>query len=223
MHVGYTHKNMSKNIAILLIVWNVALSAVLAWSLTRPTTAEAHEAADAPAREARTTMPRDTTAMLDARIAYFFMDTVQEGFTMVKEQSDRFRKEGRRLETNLQNEMTRAQKRYEELMRKDHTYSTKAEIQQDEAELQGLMGRIQQLQSSSEQQLARMEVEMLSEISDEIMVFLDEYNSERGFDFIFSVQNGGQIWVGNPDLDITQEVVDGLNARHKAAKAAAKK
>ncbi len=209
---------MSKNTSLLLIVWNLVLSALLAWALLRGDTPPADLVEAVPEREARPVVPRDTNAIKDARIAYFFMDTVQSNYSLVQEQGDRFRKEGRRLEGNLKSEMDKAQKRYEELMRKDHTYSTQTEILQDEAELQGLMGKIQQMQSSGEQQLARMEVEMLSQISDEIMGFLEEYNSERGFDYIFSVQNGGQVWVGNPDLDITEEVVAGLNARHKAGK-----
>jgi hypothetical protein len=32
------------------------------------------------------------------------------------------------------------------------------------------------------------------------------------------VQNGGQIWVGNKDLDVTQDVIEGLNRKHRARK-----
>lgn len=214
---------MTKNALLLLVIWNIALTALVGWSLTGRSSEAATQADAAPVREARPVVLRDTAALAEARIAYFFMDTVQANYTLVQEQGEKFRKEGRRLESNLQGEMAKAQRRYEELMRKDHTYSTKAEIQADEEELQGLMGRLQQMQSTSEQQLARMEMEMLNQISDEIMGFLNAYNEERGFDYIFSVQNGGQIWVGNPDLDVTQEVIDGLNARHKAAKGGAAK
>jgi Skp family chaperone for outer membrane proteins len=68
-----------------------------------------------------------------------------------------------------------------------------------------------------------MEVEMLSGISSEIMDFLKEYNTGAGFDYIFSVQSGGQIWVGNTDLNITDAVVAGLNQRHRASKNTPKK
>jgi outer membrane protein len=104
-------------------------------------------------------------------------------------------------------------------MAKDHTYSTKAELQADEAELQGLMGKIQEMQANSEQRLANLEVEMLSKISEDIMEFLKEFNKTAGYDYIFSVQSGGQIWVGNPDLDISNAVISGLNQRHRTSKA----
>lgn len=216
---------MSKNTSLLLIVWNVVLTALLGWVLLRKpavTTDNAALANDEAADQDPIFSPPDTIARPDARIAYFLMDSVQEGFTMVKEQSDKLKGEGRRLESQLQNEMAKAQNRYQELMAKDHTYSTKADIQKDEQELQGLAAKIQELQARSEQQLARMEVEILSRIAGEIEDFLTDYNATAKYDYIFSVQNGGQIWTGNPGLDITADVVGGLNARHKNAKTSGK-
>lgn len=208
---------MTKNTALLLILWNVLLSAILAWNLMRtPASNSVEPVSEELGQLAVEPVQRDTAALKDARIAYFFMDSVRQRFELVKDQGERYRTEGRKLESELQNEMAKAQKRYEQLMAKDHTYSTKTEIQADEAELQGLMGRIQGLQSSSEERLARLEVEMLTKISAEIMEFLAEYNKQAGLDFIFSVQSGGQIWVGNPGLDISADVIDGLNQRYRA-------
>lgn len=215
---------MNKNLSLLLIVWNVVLSAVLGWSLLRGPQADA--SAEISAEEDVPTpvmVERDSSALKDARIAYFFMDSVQQRFEMVKEQGDRYRTEGRKLEGDLQNEMAKAQKRYQELMAKDQSYSTKTQILEDEQELQGLVGKIQELQARSEERLARMEMEMLSSISGEIMDYLAEYNETAGFDYILSVQNGGQIWVGNKDLDVTQDVIEGLNRKHRARKTTPKK
>jgi outer membrane protein len=210
---------MNKNLSLLLILWNVVLSAVLGWSLLRsPQAGEIVEASTEETEFTPIVVDRDSTALKDARIAYFFMDSVQQRFELVKEQGDRYRTEGRKLESDLQNEMGKAQKRYQELMAKDQTYSTKTQILQDEQELQGLVGKIQELQARSEERLARLEVEMLSSISGEIMDFLAEYNATAGFDYILSVQNGGQIWVGNKDLDVTQDVIEGLNRKHRARK-----
>lgn len=210
---------MSKNTTLLLVIWNVLLSALVAWGLVRKAP-EAVSAGSTVEADDGTETPyvRDTTTIPEGRIAYFYMDSVQQRFELVKEQGDRFRAEGLKLESNLQNEMNKAQKRYQQLMAKDQTYSTKAELQADEQELQGLMGKIQEMQANSEQRLANLEVEMLSKISDEIMEFLKEYNETAGFDYIFSVQNGGQIWVGNPGLNISDAVISGLNQRHRESK-----
>ncbi len=207
---------MSSRTSIILIIWNVLLTALLAWSLLRKP--DASVAVADGSTEVDPAIVPDSASRSDARIAYFLMDSIQSGYALVKEQSDRYRSEGRRLEQNLQREMDRAQARYQELMSKDHTYSTQAEVQKDEQELQGLMGKIQELQARSQQQLANMEVEMLSGIGQQIEVFLEEYNRTAGHDFIFSVQDGGQIWVGKTAHDITVPLLQGLNARHAQGK-----
>ena len=212
---------MSKNTSLLLLVWNVLLTLGLGWSLMRiPTPPVTTTVVDGPG-DTELPVPmltRDSVALSDARIAYFHMDSVQTRFELIKEKDARFKKEGQRLENNLQNEMTKAQARYEELMKKDQSYSTQPEVRQDEAELQGLMGKIQQMQQRSEQQLMVLEAEMLNEITAELKGFLEEYNKQAGFDYIFSIQNGGQIWVGNKGLNVTDDMVQGLNARHRARK-----
>lgn len=204
---------------MLLLLWNGALTAALIWMMVRPSSPPTAP----PDKEEGngTVVPlvvRDTGALSDARIAHFLMDSVQRRFEMVKEHGDRFRSEGQRLEGDLQRELKRAEARYQELMRKDHTYSTQAEVKADEAELQGLMRKIQEMQERSEERMARMEADMLEEISQEIVGFLKDYNAQAGYDYIFSVQGGGQIWVGNPALDITEDVVKGLNERYRAGK-----
>jgi Skp family chaperone for outer membrane proteins len=210
---------MSKNTSLLLILWNAVLTALLGWTLLRkPTVADVHAdaALETFAHERPMYFEPDTAPRPGARIAYFLMDSVRQGFVMVKEQSERLKGEGRRLESQLQSEMAKAQARYQELMTKDHTYSTQAEREKDEQELQGLAAKLQALQASSEERLARMEVEILGRIAGEIEDFLTDYNDTAKYDYIFSVQDGGQIWTGNPALDITADVVGGLNARHKA-------
>jgi len=214
---------MSKNTSILLVVWNVVLSALIAWGfLSKP---DAPAAADAmagdPAAEQMLPAPiepHDPEALKEARIAFFYMDSVQKKYELIAEKDRRFRSEGQRLESSLKNEMAKGQARYDELMKKDHTYSTQADVAKDEQELQGLMARIQGQQAQSEEQLARMEAAMLTEITAELKSYLETYNSSAGYDYIFSVQNGGQVWVGNKGLDISNDLVNGLNAKYRASK-----
>ncbi len=215
---------MSKNTTLLVIIWNVLLTAAVAWGLMRaPKTSTSLVEGDANPADAEQMIPdnsepRDPAVLKEAHIAFFYMDSVQKKYELIADKDKRFRSEGQRLESSLQNEMAKAQARYEELMKKDHTYSTQAEVAKDEQELQGLMQRIQGQQARSEEQLAKMEAEMLTEITTELKSHLEIYNKEAGFDYIFSVQNGGQVWVGNKDLDITAELLKGLNAKYRSKK-----
>lgn len=216
---------MSKrSLLLLLVFWNILLTGAIIWSLTRARVPErilkekltgiqgSDEAVPLPALS-------DSTPVPEARIAYFMMDSVQANFELVSESAARVRSEGQRMEGNLQREMQKAQARYNELMGKDHTYSTQAELKADQAEVEQLGQKIQQMQASSQDQLDELQTKMLMDITGQIQQFLENYNKTAGFDYIFSIQDAGQIWVGNKGLDITPAVVSGLNARHRARKA----
>jgi outer membrane protein len=208
----------------LLVVWNVVLSLALGWLLFQKNASpasvgDASVAADTSAIAAAPAVG-DSNALKDAHIAFFFMDSIQSQFELVQESASRVENEGRRLENSLKGEMQRAKARYTELMGKDHTYSTQAELQADEQELRGLEQRIQQSQADGQEQIDRLQMKMLQEITGEIRDYLEEYNRTAGFDYVFSIQDAGQVWVGNKGLDITAEVVNGLNAKHRLKKAA---
>lgn len=216
---------MNKSIGTLIIVWNIVLTALLGWSLMRSPSSSTGNSV-APAGDSTLVMAppalRDTAALKEARIAFFNMDSLEANYELVKERESSFNSEGRRLEGALTEKMTRAQGRYQELMAKDHTYSTKAQLEADEAELKTLSDEIQQMRADSQERLDKMQRAMLMEITDEIQAYLKEFNASAGFDYILSIQDGGQIWVGNEGLSVTQQLVDGLNARHRARKAARK-
>ncbi len=216
---------MSKrSLLFLLVFWNILLTAAIVWSLVRARVpqhllekqlTELNGAKEVQQRP----MVRDTGSIGGARIAYFLMDSVEANYALVKESSDRVRSEGKRMEDNLQREMQKAQDRYQQLTSKDHTYSTQAELQQDQAELEQLGQKIQEMRTSAQDQLDKMQTDMLRDITKKIRDFLEAYNNTAGYDYIFSIQDAGQIWVGNNGMDITQDVVAGLNQQHQAVKA----
>jgi Skp family chaperone for outer membrane proteins len=219
---------MSNKNVLLLVLWNLLLTGVLGWSLMRKpaavnTVAPALETASSNADTlvVNNLPPKDTAALKNAPIAFFHMDSIQAQYDLVKESANRVRSEGQRLEGNLAREMEKAENRAKELATKDHTYSTQAEQQADEREFQGLQERIQELRAKSQEQIDEMQMRALQQITQELQSFLEEYNRTAHFDYIIAVQEGGQVWVGNKGLDITSDVVAGLNARHRAKKAAA--
>lgn len=85
--------------------------------------------------------------------------------------------------------------------------------------------KIQQTASNYESLYAKREAEAMEKISnnnkvlhDSIMNFIILYNKEKKYDAILYGETSLYM---NPALDVTQEVIDGLNARYKAPVAAA--
>lgn len=209
---------------LLLVFWNILLTGAIIWSLTRARVPERIlkeklTGLQEPQADTAAAMALDSLAMPEARIAFFMMDSVQNNFELVRESAERVRSEGQRMEGNLQREMQKAQARYQELMSKDHTYSTQAELKADQEEVEKLGERIQELQLNSQNQLDELQTRMLIDITGQIQQFLETFNETAGYDYIFSIQDAGQIWVGNKQLDITSAVVSGLNAQHRTRKA----
>jgi outer membrane protein len=206
---------MSRNFLYALFGWNIIITIALAWLFwSKGEQSRDRTAAEPTGGPARVVDSSTDTAHGDLRLAYFRMDSVIAGYNMVKEKSEKFKQEGQRLETKLGAEARRAQARYDELMGKDRTYTTQAENEADQAEIERLAANIQGMQAQSQENLARLEATMLQEIQTELMGYLEEYNKGRGFTYILSIQNGGQIMVGQGATDITTNVVDGLNGQY---------
>lgn len=157
---------------------------------------------------------------VNAKIAYFEMDSIVKGYALMKDKTELLRQEEQRLTRKMEREQKAAQARYNELVNKDRTYSTQAEMQADEAELQELMIKLQQLEESSMNDLMALQQDIMVEVIKNLQDHLTEYNKSQGFDYIISVQQEGQIWTGNPSLDITQDVLSGLNSKYLMRKEA---
>jgi outer membrane protein len=75
-----------------------------------------------------------------------------------------------------------------------------------------------QLQNQYAQELAEEEVVTNRKVLNDIMEYLRTYNSDKGYQFIFSNTFGGALLYAHPTLDITQDVLKGINARYAQGK-----
>ncbi len=66
---------------------------------------------------------------------------------------------------------------------------------------------IDNLQRTTEQELAQQQLQL----NDSVENFIKQYNKTKGYDAILFKAAGVYF---NPDLDITKEIIDGLNARY---------
>ncbi len=77
------------------------------------------------------------------------------------------------------------------------------------------------LQEKEQMRLLTKEAEGTKLVQKNMKAFIEKYNQEYGFSFVlaFSDQAGGVLY-GHPALDITKDVVDGLNEIYAAEQAA---
>ena len=94
-------------------------------------------------------------------------------------------------------------------------YLTRESYEQDQNSLNSMQAEAQKqaatLQSNFEQQALQAQ----KNVNDSINAFIAEYNKSRGYDAIFF--KAATLYI-NPALDVTDEVVEGLNARYNKLK-----
>lgn len=159
--------------------------------------------------------PADTANLPNYR--YVDQDTLLAHYNLAKDYSEQM------LQLQNQYENT-ARQRQGAIQSLASQYQQKAQnngyLSQDayEADMKNLQSR----QSAAENELGKLQVSMQNQmanaqkiINDSIESYIAEYNKARGYDAIF--MKAATIYI-NPDLDITQEVVDGLNARYNKVK-----
>lgn len=131
------------------------------------------------------------------------------------------------LAVDYQEEMLRQQNSYDNTARQRQSaiQSLMAKYQQqmqngqmDEASYNKAMQDIQSRQQAAEKELGQMQMNMQNQmleaqkvVNDSIMNYIKEYNLSYGYDAI--LMKAATLYI-NPDLDITAEVLEGLNARY---------
>ena len=98
-----------------------------------------------------------------------------------------------------------------------------AEIQS--RKLQEQQNSFQQYAAQKQQEIAEEQQVMMNQIADAIKTFVDEFNAEKGYAMILTTQGGilpAPVVTADPSLDITDKLLEGLNAAYVKSKAANK-
>lgn len=169
----------------------------------------------------------DTTAIAmaapkvkkESRNYYVNMDTLNEKYKLLQDVARELRAKKNALETSYQANM---QKYQEDMMvyqqRLQENKITAEEAQRTEDNLRKLGEKIQGAERNMEILMDELDKKNL-EAKKELDAFLEEYKKGKGIDYIFGYSSMIQTIVyGNDSLDITDEVLKGLNERYEEKK-----
>jgi outer membrane protein len=95
------------------------------------------------------------------------------------------------------------------------TRATAAEMEQ---QLTTEQQKLLQLRDQYSMQLQEEEQVMNRQILNSITEYLTEYNKVKGYNYILGNSFGGNVLYADKTLDITQDVLKGLNAKYRAEK-----
>ena len=104
---------------------------------------------------------------------------------------------------------------YEDFERKykNNVYSTPERAQQEYNRIVKMEQEIAQFEQSMATEFEKEGTAKNKALRDSINAFIKEYNADKGYDYILT-KAGDNFLYANEALDITKEVVDGLNSRY---------
>ena len=156
-------------------------------------------------------------------IVWFNMDRVLAEYDMANDLRSVFETKANSINQEVQRRVNKFQKdanAFQDKINKGLMTSSTAEVQS--ANLQKRQNEFQQYAAQKQQEIAEEQQVMMNQLADAIDSFLKKYNEEKRFAMILATQ--GQILstpvaVADSTLDVTDEILAGLNAEYIKTKA----
>jgi outer membrane protein len=110
-------------------------------------------------------------------------------------------------------------KTFQDKLNKGLMTQSVAEVQY--RKLQEQQNNFQQYAAQKQQEIAEEQQVMMNQIADAIKTFIDEYNAQKGYAMILTTQGDilpAPVVTADPALDITDDLLEGLNAAYVKSK-----
>ncbi|MFZ6052787.1 OmpH/Skp family outer membrane protein [Halocola ammonii] len=185
---------------------------------TKPEVEKTAEQEDQPEEVLKDTLDIASIYQKDLVIAYVNSDSIDANYKYLKEKEDELIQRTRQSDARVKREMNKAQNRYNELMQKAQSggFTSEQEYIDAEAEVAELQQQIERLRTEEANSLSQVQRELQMQFSEKVNDFLDRYSDDRDIDIILSYMPGGQLLWASDSLEITEEVLEGLNREYEA-------
>ncbi|WDF56783.1 OmpH family outer membrane protein [Mucilaginibacter sp. KACC 22063] len=146
-----------------------------------------------------------------AEIVYINQDTLLKNYNYVKDMTGRLESHGKSAQADLQSRGQAFQREVAEYQKNAGTMSADAR----QATEQRLQRKNQELQAYQQNAGAQVQNEQMSEqakLYEKISDFVKTYAKQKGYKMVLTYQKGNAtVLYGDPSLDVTADVVKGLN------------
>lgn len=148
---------------------------------------------------------------------YVDLDSVLSAYNLAKD----YNEEMLRMQSNMQNEVKRHENSLQSLATtmqnklQNNAYLTEASLQADQQQYADMQNKAQRAVANLQNNFETTALIAQKTVNDSIEAFIYEYNLKKGYDAIFF--KAATLYI-NPALDITNEVIEGLNARYNKVK-----
>jgi outer membrane protein len=151
------------------------------------------------------------------KIAYVNLDTLEANYELLKTKRDDFKHRQEQMESELQRSYQQMQSDADEVQKKAQSNNlTQSEYETAQKRLMQMQQSLETRKQSLTDQLVKEQDDFNKDLKMRLDAFLEDYNKTRHYDYILSYSAAGSsILYVNKQLDITKDVVDGMNANAK--------
>ena len=153
------------------------------------------------------------------KIAYVEVDSLMTQYDFAKDYSVTLQKKSNNARNTLTQKGNALQAAMNNFQQKinNNGFQSREQAASVQNAIQRQQNDLQELQARLENELATETAKFNEALRDSLQNFLKDYNADKKFDLILS-KAGDNILLGASRLDITQDVINGLNKRYKPAK-----
>ncbi len=168
----------------------------------------------------------DSTAVAGS-IVFFNMDQVMEGYDMANDLNSVFETKTSGIQAEIDRRGKKLEKDATDFQNKvDKGLLTTSVAQAQYQKLQQQQQEYQEYVVRKQQEMAEEQQVMMNQIADAIAEYVQEYNAEHQYALILTTAGAilsTPVVAGDPKLDITEDLLAGLNAAYIKTKEAPKK
>lgn len=159
-------------------------------------------------------------AVASAKIAYVDLDSIQEKYDYYKEKMNEFERKKESADRDLNSAFQKIENERVAFIQKGQNI-TQVEAENFQREYTRKMQNLENQKKNLENSIQQEGVKTMEELKKRINEFLTEYNKSRGYSYILSFSsNINMLFYKDTTLNITNEVVQGLNETYNKSKQA---
>ncbi|MFT4061808.1 MAG: OmpH family outer membrane protein [Edaphocola sp.] len=148
----------------------------------------------------------------NGKIAYVDMDTLQAKYEYLKAKRDELEKRTAAIDAEIGKMGQTLQTKYAAFQKKAQAGTlSQAEGEAGQRELAQMQENIETRRQTLGNQLLKDQEAFNKDLQDRLDAFLEKYNADKKYDYILSYAKGGSILFANKALNITEDVVKGMN------------
>ncbi len=155
-------------------------------------------------------------------IVYFDLDRVLQEYDMANDLSSVVQTKAQSIEQELNRKGNKLQNDVNAFQQKiDKGLLTRSVAEAQSSKLQEQQNEFQNYYAQKQQEMQEEQSVMMNQIADAIKAFLDKFNEEKQYAMIIANQGSilpSPIATGDASLDITDEILEGLNAEYVKTK-----